>query len=133
MTEQEAELVRRGFERLREAGVEGLLAFIHPEFEVTTPASLAAEPDTYRGREGIRRYFDSFGDAMEDVRFEGHRFEDLGEGRVLVPFTLSARGRATGIEVEQQAVQIWELRDGLAYRLSLFPSEREALASLEPT
>ncbi|HET8592451.1 MAG TPA: nuclear transport factor 2 family protein, partial [Solirubrobacterales bacterium] len=64
MTEQEAELVRRGFERLREAGVEGLLPFIHPEFEVTTPASLAAEPDTYRGREGIRRYFDSFGDAM---------------------------------------------------------------------
>ena len=46
---------------------------IHPEFEVTTPQSLASEPDTYRGHEGIRRYFDSFYEAMENVYFEGHR------------------------------------------------------------
>ena len=36
---------------------------------MTTPANLAAEPDTYRGHEGIRRYFDSFYDVMDEVRF----------------------------------------------------------------
>ena len=86
MSSQNVELVRRGFEALSEGGVEALLPFIHPEFEVTTPANLASEPDTYRGHEGIRRYFDSFYDAMDEVRFEPGEFQEAG-GRVIVPTT----------------------------------------------
>lgn len=60
MAQDNIELIKRGFEALKENGVEGLLLFIAEDFEVTTPAALASEPDTYRGHEGIRRYFDSF-------------------------------------------------------------------------
>ena len=51
-------------------GVDGILPFIHPDFEATTPPELAAEPDTYRGHEGVRRYFDSFYEIMDEIRFE---------------------------------------------------------------
>ena len=83
--------------------MEGLLPFIHPEFEVTTPADLAAEPDTYRGPDGVRRYFDSFYEAMDEIRFEPREFLEAG-GRVIVPITLTARGRTTGIEARQEFV-----------------------------
>src|SRR4029079_7945252 len=60
MSEADVELVRRGFEALEVGDAEALIPLVHPEFEMTTPAGLAAEPDTYRGQEGVRRYFDSF-------------------------------------------------------------------------
>ena len=40
--------------------IEGSSPLIHSDFEATTPPSLASEPDTYRGPDGIRRWFDSF-------------------------------------------------------------------------
>ena len=126
MTADNTELVRAGFEALSEGGVEALLPFIHPEFEVTTPPNLASEPDTYRGHEGIRRYFDSFYDAMDEIRFEPREFRETG-GRVIVPTVLHARGRTTGIETQQEFVMAWTLRDGLAVRVEAFATLDEAL------
>jgi ketosteroid isomerase-like protein len=130
MSSQNVELVRGGFEALSEGGVEALLPFIHPEFEVTTPANLAAEPDTYRGHEGIRRYFDSFYEAMDEVRFEPLEFRDVG-GRVIVPTILRARGRTTGIETQQELVMVWSLRDGQALRVDTYANLDEAMAAAD--
>ena len=121
-------MVRRGFEALREGGVEALIDLVDPEFEFTTPASMSAEPDTYRGHDGLRRYFASFYDAMEEIRFEPQDFIAVGE-RVVVPYKLTARGRTTGIEAEQHAVFVWQVRDGIAVGLELHPDLEEALAA----
>jgi ketosteroid isomerase-like protein len=120
------ETVREAFETLSEGGYEALLPLIHPEFEVTTPPELASEPDTYRGPEGVRRYFESFYDAMKEIHFEPTGFHAVGE-RVVVEFTLRARGRTSGIEAEQRGVQVWHLRDGLAVKLEVYPGLDEAL------
>jgi ketosteroid isomerase-like protein len=120
------ELVRQGFVDLEERGVEAMLPLFAPEFELTTPPALTAEPDTYRGPEGIRRYFDSFYEAMDEVHFEPTAFHEVGD-RVVVEFTLTARGRTTGIVAEQQAVQVWELRDGHAVRLEVYERLDDAL------
>jgi ketosteroid isomerase-like protein len=128
MSSQNMELVRGGFEALSEGGVEALLPFIHPEFEVTTPANLAAEPDTYRGHDGVRRYFDSFYDAMDEVRFEPQELREAGE-RVIVAVTLMARGRTTGIETRQEFAMAWSLRDGKAVRVEVYGNLDEALGA----
>lgn len=121
------EIVKGGFEAFNERGVEGILPMIDEEFEVTTPADLAAEPDTYLGHEGVRRYFDSFYEAMEEIRWDAHEFRELPDGRIAVPFTLRARGRSTGLDFGQEAVQLWTLRDGKAIRMELFATLDEAL------
>ena len=128
MAQDNIELVRTGFEALREGGVEALLPFIDPEFEVTTPPGLAAEPDTYRGPEGIRRYFESFYEAMDEVNFDAKEFIPVG-GRVVVPITLRVRGRTTGIVAEQDVVQIWELRGEKAIRVDVFATLGEAMTA----
>ena len=74
--------------------MERILAFIHPEFEGSVPPEFSAEPDTYRGHDGIRRYFRTFQDAMEEVRFQPERFWDAGDA-VVVEMRLTARGRQT--------------------------------------
>ena len=123
------ELVKRGFAAFNEGGVEGILPFFHPEFEATTPPELASEPDTYRGHAGVRRWFDSFTDAMDEIRWEPREFHQAGD-RIVVEFTLRARGRSTGLEFGQDAVMVWELRDGKAVGLRLYPTLAEALDSV---
>ena len=113
---------------MRGGDIEALLPLIHPEFEVTTPPGLAAEPDTYRGPDGIRRYFESFYEVMDRVSFEADDFIPVGE-RVVVPVTLRARGRTTGIETSQKVVQIWDLKDGKAIRIEIYATLDEAMAA----
>jgi ketosteroid isomerase-like protein len=120
------ETVREAYETLSERGYEALLPLIHDEFEVTTPPELAAEPDTYRGPEGMRRYFESFYEAMDKVEFTPTAFHEVGEW-VVVEATLRARGRTTGIEQEQSAAFVWHLRDEKAIRLEVYASLDEAL------
>lgn len=122
------EIVKGGFEAFNRDGVEGLLPFVHPDFEATTPPELASEPDTYRGHDGVRRYFDSFYEVMEDIRWESHQFHVVGD-RVVVEFTLHARGKSTGLDFGQEAVQVWELRDGKGIGLELYPTLDEAMSA----
>jgi ketosteroid isomerase-like protein len=127
VSRENVEFVKRGFEDFARDGWKALLPLLHPEFEAITSPDLAMEPDTYRGAEGVRRYFESFEDAMEDIRFipEGE-FLDAGD-KVVVPFRLAARGKETGIEGEQPAFQVWTLREGKALRVEVFATREQAL------
>jgi ketosteroid isomerase-like protein len=124
------EIVERGFAAFNEGGVDGILPLIHPDFEATTPPELASEPDTYRGEEGVRRWFDSFDEVMDEIRWDARDFREVGD-RVIVEFTLHARGKTTGLEFGQEAVMVWELRDDKAIRLSLYRTVEEAIAAVE--
>jgi uncharacterized protein len=126
--DENVEIVKRGFEAFDQGGVEALLEFIHEDFEASTPPGLASEPDTYRGHEGVHRYFDSFYEVMDDIRWESHAFHEVGD-KVVVEFTLYARGKSTGLEFGQPAVQVWTLRDDKGIGLELYPTLEEALAA----
>jgi ketosteroid isomerase-like protein len=134
MSDENVEIIRRGFETMQRDGWQTLLSLIDPEFELTTPPDLAMEPDTYHGEAGLRRYFESFEDAMEDIQIVSEG-EFLGAGeKVFVPFRLSARGRETGIEATQHAFQVWTMRAGKGLRVEIFASREQALeaAGLPP-
>ena len=126
MSQGNVEIMRRAYAALAAHGVEGALAFADPQFEATTPPSLASEPDTYRGHEGVRSWFGAFGDAMEGVYFEGQEFTAAGD-MVVVDTKLRGRGRTTGIETEQRAFLVWTLREGLVTRVDAFAERGQAL------
>jgi hypothetical protein len=56
---------------------------------------------------------------MDEIRLQPHEFREIGDW-VVLPVTLFARGRSTGLEADQRAVMDWKLRDGLAVRLEVF-------------
>jgi ketosteroid isomerase-like protein len=124
------EIVRRGLDAFNEEGVEGVIPLLGPGFSATTPPSLASEPDTYRGPDGLRRWFYSFDEVMDEIRWEPRGFREAGD-RVIVEFTLRARGKTTGLDFGQDGVMLWQLRDGKAIRLDVFPTLEEALAAAD--
>ena len=109
-TENE-ELTKRGFDALGEGGVDAMLEYVHPEFEMTTLPGQAAEPQTYTGHDGLRRWFDTFYEVMDEIAIEPSSYEEIEPNRVLLEFTLRARGQASGIEVKQEARAIATIRD----------------------
>lgn len=130
MSGDNLEIVKRSIEGFNASGVDGILPLIHPEFEATTPPDLASEPDTYRGHDGIRRWFDSFYEVMDDIRWDAHELHEVGD-RVVVEFTLRARGKTSGLDFGQDAVMVWSFRDGKAMRIELFQTLDEAMAAAQ--
>jgi ketosteroid isomerase-like protein len=126
MSQRNVEVIRRGFEALSSGDIERIVEFVDPEFEGQVPPALSPEPDTYRGHAGIRRYFQSFWDAMEDIRFQAEQLWEAGDS-VVVDTRMTARGKQTAIAVEQRFGQIWTLRDGRAIAVENFASVGDAL------
>ena len=147
MPDGNVELLLAGLEAFNSGDMERILTFVDPRFEVSIPRELSAEPDTYRGYEGVRRYFETFQEAMDEIRFHAERVWEVGEGRagqdpagadpagaddagvdLLVEMRLTAIGRQTGIPVEQRVFLVWTVCDGKALRLQTYPSLQRALA-----
>jgi ketosteroid isomerase-like protein len=122
--------VRRGLAAFNSEDMGRILDFAHPEFETVVSPQFSAEPDSYRGHDGIRRYFQSFRDAMDEIRFQPERFWDAGES-VVVALRLTAKGRQTAIPVEQRLVQVWTIRDGKAIGVQSYASLHEAMEVVE--
>jgi ketosteroid isomerase-like protein len=130
---QDVDVVREAFQAFQREGAEAILDRIHPEFEIEVPPELSAEPDTYRGPDGVRRYFAGFEGVMEDVRFELDEFIDAGDGKVVVTGRVSARSAAAGLPVEQWNAQVWTVRDGRLLRARAYATKEEALAAAGAT
>jgi ketosteroid isomerase-like protein len=126
MSRENVELVRRLAEAINGWDIDGVAALLHPEFEAYVPPEFSAEPDTYRGRDGIRRYFDSFEVAMDEIRYHPEEIWDAGDS-VVVAVQLTARGRQTSIPVEQRFAHLWAFRDGMAIGVRTYASASEAL------
>jgi len=129
LSQENVEIVRRGLEAFNSGDMERILAFAHPDFEALVPPELSTEPDSYRGHEGIRRYFQSFQDAMEEIRFEPERFWEAGDSVVTV-VQITARGRQTAIPVKQRIAQVWTICDGRAREVRSYPGLSEALKAV---
>ena len=134
MSSENVELVRTAMQAFNREGIDAIAPGIHPDFETTTPSSMALEPDTYRGMEGIRRWMDAWGDTMDEVRHAAveasifaSRLKWLGGERVVAVCRLVTRSATTGIELEQGVAMVWTLRDGLAVRLDPYATRDEAL------
>ena len=131
MEREPVEVVRAAFEAFNEDGTEAFIEHIHPDVEFTTPADLASEPDTYRGHDGVRRYWDSFFEIMEEIKVEPLALQDWGERLVVAEMLVTVRGRVTGLQVSQRAHIVVTVADGKALGLSFHPTLDEAEAAAE--
>jgi ketosteroid isomerase-like protein len=129
VSQQNLRALREVFDAFNSADLGRIVAFTHPDFEGVVPPELSAEPDIYRGHDGIRRYFQSFEEAMAEIRFHEERLWDVGES-VVVAVRLTAKGRQTAIPVEQQFALVWSFRDGKAVRVQAYASLSQALESV---
>jgi ketosteroid isomerase-like protein len=130
MTESDLELVRRLFAAFGSGNIEAAIELISDDFQLIVPPSMSAEPDTYEGPEGARRYMAAFEGVVDDVGFRADELYDE-DGCVIALLHVTGRGAASGLPVAMQAASIIRVRDGLVTGIESHPdlaTAREALA-----
>lgn len=129
MSQRNVEIVRTTMQSFNLEGFDEVIKRIDPEFETTTPASLSVEPDTYRGPEGVRRWFDAWEGTIDALRFDVDETIDAGD-QVIAVCRMVARSRTTELEFEQAVTMVWTIRDGRAIRLDPYATREEALRAV---
>ena len=111
MASGNVDIVKDGFDAFNSRGIDGILPMIHPEFEATTPPELASEPDTYRGHDGVRRYFADVAEQWEELVLHAEDFR-LIPGSVIVIGHVT--GRRDGVDIRRSSVWTWRVANGRA-------------------
>ena len=117
------------FGMLNSDNYEQALERVDDEFEMVTPPEIASEPDTYRGPEGVRRWWETFLEVMEWVRLEVEEVHPVDDHRVILEFVIYTRGRSSGIETDQRAIGLATAREGKLLRLAFFSDLAQARAA----
>jgi ketosteroid isomerase-like protein len=128
MSEGDLERVRAAFAAFNRDGAEGMLAYYHTDFEGVVPPDVSTEPDTYRGHDGIRRYWALWEEQIDDVRLDP---EDVFEadGAIIVVVRMSGRGRGSGAPADIVANLRLTVCDGLFRTMGAYATVEGALAA----
>jgi ketosteroid isomerase-like protein len=129
MTESNVDVVQRLFDLFAAGGVEGAIEVIDEAVVIEIPPDMSAEPDTYHGHAGVRRYFEGFDGMIEDLRYEPIELSPVGE-RVLAHVRLSGRGASSGLDVSLDPYVVHELAGGRIVGIRPYPDRESAEAAL---
>jgi ketosteroid isomerase-like protein len=116
------EVVRELIDAWNRRDLEAALARLHPQCELRPVESIRIVRGHDEFAAGFHEWFETFENFSvdpQDVNVDGDR--------VLVDVTQRARGKGSGVEVEQRFHQLFELRDGLVVRFEEFTNEADAL------
>jgi ketosteroid isomerase-like protein len=129
VAESNLEVVERLFDQFAEGGVEAILDGADENIVIEIPPELSAEPDTYQGHDGVRRYFAGFEGMLDDVRYEALELEPVGDV-VLAHIRLGGRGVSSGLDVDLEAYVIHDLAGGKITRIRPYADRESAEAAL---
>ena len=120
--------IERAYAAMSGLDAEALVDVCDPEVEFRSRIA-SAEDVTYQGHEGVRNYIASLAEAFEWVRTEPLDVIDGGD-RAIVCNRFRARGRVSGVEVEERFFQALTFRGGKSLWWDFYPSKAEALEAV---
>ncbi len=121
------ELVRRAFDAFNRRDADALLDCFHAESEwrpAISPGGM--EGRTYNGHDGLREWLAEVAESWETFEARDFSARPAGETVVVLGY-IHARGRASGVEIDRELAQVWEMEDGKALRATAYATHTEAL------
>jgi ketosteroid isomerase-like protein len=125
MSKENVELVRRVFDAFNGRDIGAFLELLDPDVE-WVPILAVLEGRVYRGHEEVRRWIRDLNTDWEFFQVYYEELRDLGD-RVLVSGHWRARGRASGVAVENPGTYLYEIKGGKVVSMRTFTDRSEAL------
>jgi len=125
MSEANVETVRRMREAFDRGDVDGALAFFDPDVVANHSARFGGSIG--HGREGLSRVITEWVGTFSEFRAEIEEMRDLGDGLVLEVTLHRGRGKGSGVEVTDRFAVLYEMRDAMITRMTLFLTTEAAL------
>jgi uncharacterized protein len=114
-----------GTKALNEGDIERAFGTLPDEIEWDLPAILPDE-GTLHSRDEIVAFLKKTKEVFPDWRANPQEYIDAGNGRIVVRNLMSGTGQGSGVGVEGEIFQVWELRDGVPVRMREFTDRAEA-------
>ena len=104
---------------------------VDPEVEFLPLGAAFVDGRAYHGHEGVAKWLqEDWGSAWESYTLEAEELVDAGDVVVSI-FTVTARGKGSGVEVVGEVAFVSTFHDGKTIRIEMFQSLDEALATVE--
>jgi ketosteroid isomerase-like protein len=116
-------LAEAAFEALNAADLDALLALTTEDVEFTSLIA-EAEGTSFRGRDGVRAWWETVVATFEDVRWEAVEIIIGSDGRAVIHLRIV--GMIGGVPVEQTMWHASRVRDARVSWWALFRTKREA-------
>ena len=124
MTSDEENVIRAIFTRWNAGVWEVDGALVHPEVELHS----AMTNSVWRGHVGVQAWIDEIREQFETWFLELSELREVGPGNWLGLGEIKARGKTSGLNLDQTAGWMFRFRDGKVDRLQTFISHQEAEA-----
>jgi ketosteroid isomerase-like protein len=125
MSQENVEIVRRAVAALNARDVDGYLACCTEDVELHTP--LEPFVGVYERRDGIARWLGDVEDAAPDFQIVLRDAKAVGNDQVVAFAHLGSTGRASGIQLEGESINVYDLVEGKIRRTRVFLDHAEAL------
>jgi ketosteroid isomerase-like protein len=141
VSQENVELVRRLYAELASEGStqefkqrmtdDALGRFLDPEIEWIPVTDSLLAVDSYRGFDGVRRFWGEFLSAWETYRVETPRLDDAGDQVAVVVHIV---GRTHQLEIDETRSSLLTVRNGRVVRVQSFadPDAARQAAGLPP-
>ena len=132
MSQENIDLVRRAIDTFNRRDMTSFLDLLDPDVE-WVPILAVLEGRVYRGHKEVQRWVEELDPDWEFFEVYSEELRDLGD-LVLIFGHWRARGRASGVESEQPATWLYEMKGGKVARMHTFTDRDEGLraAGLRP-
>jgi ketosteroid isomerase-like protein len=129
MPQENVEILRRAISATRsgppEETVDVAVALTDPEI-VFESRLVSVEGATYRGHDGVRRYFADMADAFREWRNEVDEIADVAPNAVVMDITFRATARS-GVQVELSSSVVSVFAGGAVTEIHAYATRQEAL------
>jgi uncharacterized protein len=130
LSAENVEIVRTLIEEWNRGDVDALIARATEDFEWHPALVESVEGEAFRGHDGFREFLSGWKETWESWDLEAEELRDLGE-QVLALTRVRARGRGSGLEIDQPFAHLFEFRDRQVCRGQTFFDRDEAVAFAE--
>lgn len=125
MSQENLEVVERAETALSERDLDSYLACCAEGIRVRAPWGPVG--GTYEGQDGVRRFWADIEAALPDLRVTVERLESISPDRVVAFLRSTARAKASGVAVDLDTANVYDLADGRITGLRIFADRQEAL------
>jgi len=128
MSRDNVKVARRIYERLNRGDVQPLVELCDDDF-VMDFSERVFNPDTYRGHDGIRRFYAGVKDVWESYRWDVEETRVAGDSVVALLYC-RGQGRQGGPPADWRVAWLWKFREGRPVYLRFYRDRAQALETL---
>jgi ketosteroid isomerase-like protein len=124
VAEANVEVVRRVYEAAARRDADAILGLYDRDVELE-PSEMGVA-GSYRGHDGLRRFFREWHEAWGSIEYDYEELIDAGD-HVVAVVNRHATGRRSGVTVERPVFLVWTVRDGKVTRVVWYLTRAEAM------